>query len=1455
MFNYNQRRQEAIQKLNKNIEEINKNQRISSERLIQSEPSKALVGKLILKKEFELVAEKVILDFIKSKRLANESVKIVTTSDYYEYDNEIMHIYYENYQTDLDSLMKELIVKLAEDETLVEDCDDFETMERCLQKYFCELENKTVCNEKHVISTVAKVERILEEESATVDSEVPEVKNIDLLKDLELETPVKSNIEKELVPVVEAQEELAAGTLLMSETNTTTIKGDISMENTVPTTTTTITEEVKEMETTTTTKGAKEMKNTGKVTKLFAKEVIAKLEAMGVDVTKFDTLNSQEAFTALKKRVLKADQVVNFVKINIAKVNNSEEEATEEEYSVKVGVSAMPSSVLLRTAKVSTGDMKMEVSKGIVYNVENATSEFISVDLSQVSNEFAYKIENLIIRNNGGVFTLGYLANGLVRDLETGKNITAKFYRKDGVQKSGCTTYKLTFDAPSGKRTGKVMGFTTARNWAKVFIDATCEGVETYVDKKMFLPEMVKVGARAFSVKSPSKALFEIKGVAILVDALNTSDGNALMTRLGGQSAMKAYLGLEEDAIVYDKKGGMYAIVGTELVKINAGLDFIQARPITAKVFATRATDKMVQELLDGKVVVKFDGPCAEAQEYVNWILAKGKRPANAPEKIDALVIGEPEFIGDTNAFKLGFNVFKMGHMQALEMPKFSGTVNLNIQLLEKFAVVDPKATLDLIRNCAKTQFTKELNAFNTLDQAAINYAEANKVNLTEAFEAVQNEFSPSVPKNADFLTDLAKSVSRDFFNTCVPMRRKFLADLGLRWAGLVSKFKFETEGGFLRLIPDYTANFVKGGVLKYEEVFSPDFQGKDAFVLRTPSMHLAEGHNCRSLTRTEYIDLIKANEELTEGQKKACIDFVHSIPAGCLVMPATLELMNKLGGNDFDFDGVLFYVGKDVTDISKKIQDMIIEIQAGAKAKYGNIYTFSFDNLYKDAYVATMKPADLNVGIISNENTAIIQAIIDITIAELTGVGMDKAVEFSNIIIEAMTKAYEKSTGNKAPESDSITAYVGLPETRIVKVSETTATEVFLEFMASDRSTDSTVKFLKDMNCCYRLYQEGVIDSDKTGILPAITVRAKGVKLEMTKKIAIENNGPNGEFMKQRKINPGQVLGSSTTFSKLQNQLANFVVGELNKEVLFDQSKWMQLSSEVNLSKRDKSCLSFIQSMYSDVMKVYMNMRSEEIKGFDSEEEYEKVKRFLPSSLYRKDMLAKLGNMIRHQLSGLTVRERGIVAMLLSNVYITKDGRMVEGKPSSFYNVLKEEVAALIMGEDQRDANAPNFFGTKIKSVRKGAQVEVGQTLEFKNGFSTDLAFVCDIDNGVYTIKEYNGDLYASIEVELNPSTEAPVENIFTARSTENAEAAFEKLNNAEEVKVVCEAKAGKFTYAVFAGSEVICNIDTFAGMKYDAYTAMTKVKSVSMTTKKITDRVTGELKEVKGLVFVLSK
>ena len=299
--------------------------------------------------------------------------------------------------------------------------------------------------------------------------------------------------------------------------------------------------------------------------------------------------------------------------------------------------------------------------------------------------------------------------------------------------------------------------------------------------------------------------------------------------------------------------------------------------------------------------VIRIDINDSEAVHNIALAIEKG----DAKNKIVFIApknagLSEAQYLADANMLKAAFDFNKVLETSIMEMSHGSHGTYTSGQILES-AITVP-------------------NFYNTV-------VEIGKKTIDKIFTMdMTSKLSHIDVGNLDCFADgvLAK-IDPDFVFTDESMAKRQIKTMAEAAVNAINNSRFDIDGCYMKALPDL-GGFFSQQLLNAGEVYAPDLGkhvGESAMVVRYPHTATSEFVMVKVVGLDELKSRIMA---MDTPYNKALWALVRFIQKGQIILPSIGDptVVSKLGGSDFDGDGVIA-----ITD--KRILEMYSHLKEGA--------------------------------------------------------------------------------------------------------------------------------------------------------------------------------------------------------------------------------------------------------------------------------------------------------------------------------------------------------------------------------------------------------------------------------------------------------------------------------------------------------------------------------------------
>ena len=262
--------------------------------------------------------------------------------------------------------------------------------------------------------------------------------------------------------------------------------------------------------------------------------------------------------------------------------------------------------------------------------------------------------------------------------------------------------------------------------------------------------------------------------------------------------------------------------------------------------------------------------------------------------------LSEVQYLADSNMLKAAFDFDKVLEVSIMEMSHASHGTYTSGQILES-AITVPHFHETVM------EIGKE-----TIDKIFTMKAES--------------KFSHKDVGNFDGFADgVLAEIDHDFIFADEAMAKRQINTMAKAAVNAINNTRFDIEGGYMKALPDL-GGFFSQHLLNAGEVYSPDLAkhvDETIMIVRYPHTATSEFVMAKAIGLNELKKRVKA---MDTPYAMALLILVRSIQKGQIILPSISDpvVVAKLGGSDFDGDGVIA-----ITD--KRILEMYSHLKEGA--------------------------------------------------------------------------------------------------------------------------------------------------------------------------------------------------------------------------------------------------------------------------------------------------------------------------------------------------------------------------------------------------------------------------------------------------------------------------------------------------------------------------------------------
>lgn len=265
-----------------------------------------------------------------------------------------------------------------------------------------------------------------------------------------------------------------------------------------------------------------------------------------------------------------------------------------------------------------------------------------------------------------------------------------------------------------------------------------------------------------------------------------------------------------------------------------------------------------------------------------------------------AIAFRQIEYFADSNMLKAAFDFDKVIEVSLMEMCHASHGITTSGQMLECAAGTPAfiKSALEIGKEHIDKIFERSLSAGSLAIEDLSNFD--------------------------GFADGVVAKVNPDFIFKDEARVKALMRTIGNHVAKDVDRLNFNIEGAYLKAVPDL-GGFFGTQLLQSGEVYSPDCNKGDkeqGFVLRYPHTFGGEFIMVNILTKKDLLQRIQG-ADLNDKHKKCLIRMIRTLKKGQVILPSiNPSTVKKLGGSDFDGDGVMLVTDQRVLQMYKHLKE-----------------------------------------------------------------------------------------------------------------------------------------------------------------------------------------------------------------------------------------------------------------------------------------------------------------------------------------------------------------------------------------------------------------------------------------------------------------------------------------------------------------------------------------------------
>lgn len=365
------------------------------------------------------------------------------------------------------------------------------------------------------------------------------------------------------------------------------------------------------------------------------------------------------------------------------------------------------------------------------------------------------------------------------------------------------------------------------------------------------------------------------------------------------------------------------AVAGFEDVKNVCGLGF-QCRIVTSKGYCLAVNDTTMRDIVWAAIrkiaadkgtgqhaeycnIVRIDINDSEAVHNVAMAIEKGEYKDTlilVADDADNIGLGGVEYFADGNMLKAAFDFDKAKEVSIMEMCHASHGTCTSSQILESaISVPDFK---NIVMEIAK----------ETIDHI---------------FEekAIENISHKDMAGFDGYSDNILGKLNMDYVLADANMAKRYTKTLAKAAANAINNLRFNISGGYMKALPDL-GGFFTSRILNPGEIYTPDMEklaGENALIVRYPHTATSEFIMARIVGRRELFARVAA---LKIGDDRRTLwNLIRSIKKGQVILPSLDNTtVAKLGGSDFDGDGVIVITDKRIVSMYEHLNEGAVDFK-----------------------------------------------------------------------------------------------------------------------------------------------------------------------------------------------------------------------------------------------------------------------------------------------------------------------------------------------------------------------------------------------------------------------------------------------------------------------------------------------------------------------------------------------
>lgn len=883
--------------------------------------------------------------------------------------------------------------------------------------------------------------------------------------------------------------------------------------------------------------------------------------------------------------------------------------------------------------------------------------------------------------------------------------------KMDAERLEAMETYSMIGATPSMLRKNQVLMGNVKLPWTRILNAITYGTYSTCHGVIMKMDAFNKTFSRMFQLLAPHKTVGYATCFAIYMGKWETKE------KLSGWDGMMfifdEFLAACKSEIL-DEAGRIQVTAAS----IRGTAD--QCRVHTAKAFGSVVSERFILRILSLAPNHRFN-----AGELTKEMATKTLWSDKYKNSFVVIGDGVPEYIADLNAIKAPFDLRKPGRMAILAVAKASQAYT-DVQMLQKLAVNCPERFEELMSKLFTTHMSDLLDKFHNKEKGVVSFSEIKTLFLL----GIVDRLAPAYVKKDKAL----------FYKVVDHLMKGLLKSINL--------MRFKIDGASLRLFSDIAVLLTGQAVVPYGRFYSryanQHFNKKNTrkrarlgTVIKHPSMGSNEFYMGLAMGKKELlknISKLKCDEET----KIIIGEWYMTLTEGVLVLPVSGELMKLLAGLDFDYDGAKLILDTLFNELLENVEPIMVDIKMPTKevTEEREFKIANFFYLLKDF----IKSDNKSVGEITNMNDALLTLLSMLNRGEV-----DEVKHHLATIVNTRSGASEeyKPLPVEIRKLDDSRGRGRLEFIKVVTVSEALIQRQKLHMTTIELTEESMRAMLMDMVYMFRYYQELTIDSVKTGIDVKVAFDVEILPESIRNyHIIIHDKTEALYVLKDKMDSDGNTLEDVVyirgAIEAVKEMAIAGVCNRLN-ELLADQEGFTP--EELTLFESILAEYPSLKFGISEMKNIYLDATRARITAIEDAGDNEEAIQGI-NELYKEQMTA-LASMCRRifKAAGLKPSDRGLFIKAVS--MNGREGIRGDGGNGFAAAVMPEEYVVMISDVFGDTGWAGSrLLGDDITHV-DGDKIQVTNSMT-SGAFTEDL-----IPDGKYTVKEFDGVLYAAKKVD----------------------------------------------------------------------------------------------------------